>query len=136
LIGSRIAITAIEKARDTLGQTAEYFVVLNDIVGQSGFAPYYGNPHYQALLKMQDEGKVKILEVAYCSSLLFEHGKARQMTPLQIINEADELAKAVNLDAIATRVHKLKLMRWLSETQVALDPLLQVYVFEPTVAAE
>nr|WP_250807976.1 hypothetical protein [Neorhizobium tomejilense] len=129
------AIGAVAKAEAALGPTAEYFVVLNDIYGQSGFAPYYENPHYKSLMALQESGRVKVLNVDYCDSLLFEHGKAMHLTPVEIINRADEVAARVGLDPIATRVHRLKLMRWLAATQQAMEPLLLVYNFDPAASA-
>ncbi len=125
------AISAVEKAEAALGPTAEYFVVLNDIYGQSGFAPYYENPKYKALLELEERGRIKILKINYCDSLLFEHGKAMHLTPMEIIARAEEVAAKIGLDPIATRVHRLKLMRWMAETQKAIDPLLLVYNFAP-----
>lgn len=121
------AISAVDTARDALGPTAEYYVVLNDITGQSGFAPYEANPQYMRLLEMEAKGEITILRIGYCDSLLFEHGKAMHMTPLETVGKAEEVAARAGLDTISTRVHKLKLMRWLQATQVALDPLLMVY---------
>jgi hypothetical protein len=129
------AISAVAKAEATLGPTAEYFVVLNDIYGQSGFAPYFENPQYKALMALRDAGRVKVIHIEYCDSLLFEHGKAMHMTPMEIIQKADEVAARVGLDPIATRVHRLKLMRWLSATQEAMEPLLLVYTFDPAATA-
>lgn len=126
------AISAVSKAEEALGPTAEYFVVLNDITGQSGFAPYFDNAHYKTLMALEEAGKVKIINIDYCDSLLFEHGKAMHLTPVDIINRADEVAAKVGLDPISTRVHRLKLMRWAAATQKAMEPLLMVYNFEPS----
>ena len=129
------AISAVAQAEKALGPTAEYYVVLNDIYGQSGFAPYYDNPQYKALVALKDAGRVKIINIDYCDSLLFEHGKAMHLTPLDIINRSDEVAERAGLDPIATRVHRLKLMRWLTATQEAMNPLLIVDGFEPAQTA-
>lgn len=128
------ALSAVAAAEKALGPTAEYFVVLNDIYGQSGFAPYSENEQYLRLLDLEETGKVKLIRIDYCDSLLFEHGKAMHMTPVDIINRAAEVAAKVGLDPIATRVHRLKLMRWLAATQEAMNPLLMVYNFEPDTA--
>ncbi|MCV9963748.1 hypothetical protein OIU34_17880 [Pararhizobium sp. BT-229] len=128
------ALSAVAAAEKALGPTAEYFVVLNDIYGQSGFAPYSENEQYRRVLDLEQQGKVKVIRIDYCDSLLFEHGKAMHLTPVDIIKRADEVAAKVGLDPIATRVHRLKLMRWLGATQEAMNPLLMVYNFEPEAA--
>jgi hypothetical protein len=125
------AISAIETARAALGPTAEYFVVLNDIYGQSGFAPYSDNREYLRVMDMERAGAVKVIRVGYCDSLLFEHGKAMHLTPLQVVANTEAVAQKAGLDQISTRVHRLKLMRWLSATQEAMDPLLHTYDSSP-----
>jgi hypothetical protein len=128
------ALSGISVAEKALGPTAEYFIVLNDIYGQSGFAPYSENEQYRRVLDLEQQGKIKVIRIDYCDSLLFEHGKAMHLTPVDIIKRSDEVAAKVGLDPIATRVHRLKLMRWLGATQEAMNPLLMVYNFEPDAA--
>lgn len=130
------ALSAIAAAEKALGPTAEYFVVLNDIIGQSGFAPYSENEQYRRVLELEEKGKIKVLRIDYCDSLLFEHGKAMHMTPLEIVNRAEDVAAKAGLDPIERRVHRLKLMRWLSATQEAMNPLLMVYNFEPAAESD
>lgn len=125
------ALSAVAIAREALGETAEYFVVLNDIHGSAGFAPYASNPGYLQLLDMERRGEIGIVRVDYCDSLLFEHGKAMHMTPIQIVEKADLVAKAAGIATITTRIHRLKLMKWLERTQEAMDPMLQAYQFDP-----
>lgn len=125
------ALTAVAAAEKALGPTAQYFIVLNDIYGQSGFAPYSDNEQYRRVLDLEESGRLKVIRIDYCDSLLFEHGKAMHMTPVQIVDRSEEIAAKVGLDQIATRVHRLKLMRWLTATQEAMMPLLMVYNFTP-----
>jgi len=120
------AVTAIEEARRTLGQTAEYFVVLNDLGGSTGFVPYADNPAFRDLRRLENEGKVGVLEIPYCDSLLLEHGKAMGLNPLQVVNQADRVAAAAGLDPVGSRVHKKKMIVWLKETQHNLAPLFTV----------
>lgn len=120
------AVSAIAEARSTLGPTAEYFVVLNDLAGSSGFAPYEANPAYAELRGLERDGAVKVIEVPYCDSLLLEHGKAMQLNPLQVVHQADRVAAAAKLDPVSARVHKKKMIVWLKDTQQSLAPLLSV----------
>jgi hypothetical protein len=134
------AVTSIETAREALGPNAEYFAVLNDLYGQSGFAPYAAHPDYLKLVELQKAGKVTVINVGYCDSLLFEHGKALNMTPVQIVNDADPasgehvVATNAGLDPVAERVHRRSLLKWLQDTQVAMGPILKAYRYVPTQA--
>ena len=125
------AISSIETAKKSLGPTAEYYVVLNDINGQSGFTPYEDNPEYLKVLEMDKKGEIQIVRVNYCDSLIFEHGKAMKMTPVEIVQKSNEVSEHAGLDTITARVHVRKLMTWLMDTQNAMSPILQVYDFEP-----
>jgi hypothetical protein len=121
------ALSAIEVARRSLGPDAQYFVVLNDIFGESGFTPYAANPEYSRLVELEAEGLLSIIRIDYCASKLLEYGKVMHLTPKEIIERAEEVAKTAGLDEVAVRVHRLKLMRWLQAAQTAMDPLLKVY---------
>ena len=125
------AVSSIKIAREALGPTAQYFIILNDIYGQSGFAPYVDNAEYMKVIEMEMKGEIKIIRIDYCDSLLFEHGKAMKMTPIEIMDKSEEVAKQAGIDTISTRVHRKKLMNWLINTQEAMNPILQVYNFEP-----
>lgn len=127
----RSAVSAIREARATLGPTAEYFVVLNDLSGALGFAPYDANPAYRELREMEKRDGVSVLEIPYCDSLLLEHGKALQLNPLQVVQQADRVALAAGLDPVSARVHKKKMIVWLKDTQQNLAPLLSAEVHEP-----
>lgn len=122
----RSAVSAIKEARSTLGPTAEYYVVLNDISGVSGFAPYEQNAAFEELRALERHSSVNVIEVPYCDSLLLEHGKAMQLNPLQVVQKADEVAARAKLDAVGARVHKKKMITWLMKTQQNLAPLLSV----------
>lgn len=126
------AVSALEEARGTLGPTAEYFVVLNDLSGSSGFAPYAENPSYRELRRLEAEGKVQVLEIPYCDSILLEHGKAMGLNPLQVVHQSDSVAAAAKLDPVGSRVHKRKMVVWLKETQASLAPLLTVEERQPS----
>jgi len=119
------ALTAICEAMDTLGP-AEFYVVLNDLSGTTGFEPYQNNPSFRELLGLSAARKLQILQVPYCDSLLLEHGKAHGFNPLQCLEHADELASAANLDLVSARVHKKKLVNWMRDFQDAMKPLLSV----------
>lgn len=120
------AVTSVAMARSALGPTAEYFVVLNDTVGQSGYAVFDRNAEYVKLLDLERAGLVKIIRIEYCDSLLLEHGKAMNKTPVQIVNEYEAIGAAAGLDQISTRVHRLKLRRWIVDTQTAMEPMMLV----------
>lgn len=117
------AVTAIKEARETLGQAAEFYVVLNDLAGASGFTPYEDNPAYRELRALERDNAVTVLEIPYCDSILLEHGKAMQLNPLQVVHQADRVAAAAKLDPVGSRVHKKKMMSWLKQTQQNLSPL-------------
>jgi len=122
----RSACVALDVATGALGPTAEYFLVLNDMFGSTGFAPYEGNPNYKILRGLETSSRINVIRVGYCDSLLFEHGKAMGLTPLEAINRCDEVAAAAGLDIVSSRVHKKKMMNWLRDTQQAMTPLLMV----------
>jgi len=120
------AVAAFRTAKDTLGASAEYFVVLNDIGGSLGFAPYSGNPAFVELKQLESKGELSLLEVPYCGSILLEQGKAMHMHPLQVIRQAGRVAEAAGLDPVSSRVHRKKLESWLRETHRSLAPLMTV----------
>lgn len=120
------AFVALDTAAKALGPSAEYYLVLNDMFGSNGFAPYEGNSSYRILMDLEEDRRINVIRIGYCDSLLFEHGKAMGLTPLQAINRCDEVAAAAGLDVVSARVHKKKMMNWLRDTQQALTPLLMV----------
>lgn len=121
----RSALTAVKDARETLGVSATYFIVLNEMVGYSGFEPYANSESYKQIQEMAKRGEITIIEIPYCESRLFEHGKAMDLDMLRIVHESDRIAKAAGFDMVTTRVHKRKMMEWLKQTQKNMEPLLQ-----------
>lgn len=124
------AVDAIEEARETLGQGAEYFVVLNDLGGAAGFDPYHGHPAFLRLAALVNEGSASILEVRYCDSGLLDYGKGRGLTPLETIRQYEEIALFAGYDDVMARVQKKRLQRWLQDVQESLTPLLTVEEFD------
>lgn len=120
------AMSAIDLASETLSEAADYFVVLNDITGSLGFTPYQNEDAYKALEQMEREGKIKILRVSYCNSILMEQGRALHMDPIQVLKKSGEVARAAGLDLVSERVHKKKLENWLRESHRNLAPLMTV----------
>lgn len=122
----RSAASAIELAREVLGPMAEYYVVLNDLNGSYGFSPYAGNESMKALAEMESRGQIEILRVPYCDSILFELGRARGVNARKALDEAEDIGSAEGLDEVTVRVHKMKLTKWLRDTQTVLRPILSV----------
>jgi hypothetical protein len=122
----RSAVSAIEEAQSVLGPMAEYYVVLNDNSGSYGFAPYSGTESMLALEALQAKGQIEILRVAYCDSILFELGKARSINARRALDMAEDIGRAENLDDVTVRIHKMKLTKWLRDTQAVLRPILSV----------
>jgi MinD-like ATPase involved in chromosome partitioning or flagellar assembly len=122
----RGAVSAIKEARKVLGAGSEYFVVLNDIYGSYGFAPYETNDAYRELLEMEAAGFVGLIRMQFCDSILFEVGRALNINPRAAMDRADEIAAASTppLDEVTTRIEKSKLREWLRGTQEALMPIL------------
>lgn len=121
----RSALSAVIDARNTLGACANYYIVLNEMVGYSGFEPYANSESYKEILKMAKNGELTVIDIPYCDSRLFEHGKAMNMDMVQIVHESDKIAKTAGFDMVTTRVHKRKMMEWLKQTQKNMEPLLQ-----------
>lgn len=121
----RSALSAVLDARKTLGVTAEYFIALNDMTGYSGFDPYANSESYKEIRAMAQRSEVKIIEIPFCDSRLFEQGKAMNLDVLQIIQETDKVAQAGGFDMVDRRVGQQKLMKWLRQTQQNMEPLLQ-----------
>jgi hypothetical protein len=120
------AFVALDTAAKALGPSAEYHLVLNDLFGSHGFAPYENNPSYRILMDLEQTSRINVIRIGYCDSLLFEHGKAMGLTPLQAISRCDEVAASAGLDVVSARVHKKKMMNWLRDTQQAMTPLLMI----------
>lgn len=120
------ALEAVESAHKAFGGLAEFYVVLNDTSGNLGFTPYASNEAMQDLAKAEAENKVQVVRLPYCDSLLFEYGRANNMSPIQITADAATIAQRAGLDMVSTRVHKNKLMKWLQASQEALEPLLTI----------
>lgn len=131
----RSAVSAVSEARASLGQGAEYFVVLNDLGGSTGFTPYEGSESMSGLEAMERQGLLSVLRVPYCDSLLLEHGRAMGLDPLQVVQRADEVAAKASLDPVGARVHKRKMVVWLKDSQAALAPLFNVEDAAPAPAA-
>jgi hypothetical protein len=74
---------------------------------------------------MAQHGELTVIEIPYCDSRLFEHGKAMNLDMVQIVHESDKIAKTAGFDMVTTRVHKRKMMEWLKQTQKNMEPLLQ-----------
>lgn len=121
----RSALSAIVDARKTLGVTADYFIVLNEMVGYSGFEPYANSESYKEIQAMAQRGEIKIIEIPFCDSRLFEQGRAMNLHVLEVVNDAEKIAKTGGFDSVTTRVHKQKMMKWLRQTQQNMEPLLQ-----------
>jgi hypothetical protein len=122
----RSAAESLKTARDVIGRDAQLFLVLNDITGGSGFAPYETNPDYVALMSMEASLGLTIIRIPYCASQLSEFGRAMNLNPLEIVNRIDEVAAAAKLDRVSTLVHKKKHMKWMEECAEALKPLFVV----------
>lgn len=120
------AVEAISLARKTIGNSAEYFVVLNQTSDGNGFKPYENNPSYLALKKFDNDGLIRIIEMPYCASILNEFGRAMKLNPIQIIDQIDQVVEKAGLDKVSSRVHQRKLMKWLNNAAEALSPLLEV----------
>lgn len=129
------ALDAVKKAQTALGNSAEYFVVLNETSDGPGFAPYEANPSFLALKQLEAEGGVRIITVPYCASRLNDHGRAMKLNPVQIIERFEEVVERAKLDKISARVHKKKLMTWLNTAAEALSPFLVVDERVPAAAA-
>lgn len=117
------AVSAIEEVAKTFGSDASMCLIMNDISGDSGFAPYKGTPHFERLMQMRDEFGLTVMEMPYCDSILMDHGKAKSMSPLAVLNDAERLAEEIGMDRVSARVHKRKLVNWLFSVQKALAPL-------------
>lgn len=117
------AIDAIDTAHRALGNSAEYFVILNQTSDGAGFKPYDLNPSFLELKKREANGSIRLIEIPYCSSRLNEFGRAMKLNPIQIIERLDEVVERAGLDQVAARVHKKKLMTWLNNAAEALGPL-------------
>lgn len=123
----RSALSAIKDAQQTFAGTAtNHYLVLNELAGNSGFSPYRGTAIYQELLEQQAAGKMQILEVPYCDSILLEHGRAMGLNLVQVVHQASTVAAAAGLDLVSERVHKRKMISWMKDTQTALTPLFNV----------
>jgi MinD-like ATPase involved in chromosome partitioning or flagellar assembly len=122
----RSAVSAIEEARAVLGPMAEYYVVLNDLNGSYGFAPYAANESVKTLEALEAKGQIEILRVSYCDSILFELGRARGINARKALDMAEDIGAAESLDDVTVRIHKMKLTKWLRDTQAVLRPILSV----------
>lgn len=128
------AVEAISLARKTIGNSGEYFVVLNQTSDGNGFKPYENNPSYLALKKYEAEGLIQIIDLPYCSSVLNEYGRAMKFNPVQIIEHLDAVIEKAGLDKVSSRVHQKKLMKWMESAAEALSPFLEVEGVEEAAA--
>lgn len=117
------AVSAIKDAMETLPAGSEILLVRNDIHGEAGFAPYKGTDPAEQLEAMQRDGKITVIDVPYCDSLLMEYGKAHRMSPLAVLDQADEVAKKMELGRVAASMQKRKLVNWLFNVQTAMAPM-------------
>lgn len=120
------ALDGIVEAKEIFGDYGTYFLVLNDLGGSCGFAPYANHAAYKTLMDMRDSKDISVIEIPYCDSILLEQSKAMNLNLVQAVLQADEVAAAANLDPISSRVHKRKMVTWMRETQEAMQPLFHV----------
>ena len=128
----RSAASAIAEARDVFGPSAEYYVVLNNLSGSYGFKPYERNESLAELKALEALGRVGILEVSFCDSILFEMARAMGINARAALDMAQKIGEEHALDPVTLRIHQEKLKQWLKATQAALRPILSV---EATAAA-
>src|SRR3546814_20804984 len=107
------AVAAITDATHTLPDGSEIILVRNDIHGEAGFAPYKGTEPAEQLESMHRQGKITVIDVPYCDSLPMEYGKAHRMSPLAVLDQADDVATTMALGSVASSTTKRKLLTWL-----------------------
>lgn len=119
------AVASLENAHATFGRSASLFLVLNNVTGGSGFAPYEDNEHYQKLMRMRGTMGIQVINMPNCNSRLMEAGRAQCKSPLQVLEEAKDIAHELNLDRIAARQQERRLLNWIYDVQEAMAPLFR-----------
>ncbi len=119
------ATSSLEMAHSVLGPAASYFLVLNDTVGEHGFAPYKHTETWNRLEELGRSISYTKIEMPYCSSRLFEYGKAQRLSPLSVLDRAEEIANIIGLDRLESHLHRKRLVDWLFNVQGAFDPLFK-----------
>lgn len=117
---------AIELAVDTLGENVTPVLIFNDLWGLdqgSGFTPYQDNPDLLELGAYQRDGRMLRIDIPYCHSQLMEYGRARNLSVLDVWQREEHIARELDLDELARRTEKKRLVNWLLEVQQGLAPL-------------
>lgn len=128
------ALNGIEQAKEILGYNADYYVIFNDTVGNTGFLPYERLDSFKKIIslsqtKVNDKiNELNIINVPYCDSILLEYGKSMSLNPIEIVDLYQDVAKEANLDDVFARSHKKKLVNWLINVQTALTDLVTISI--------
>jgi len=135
----RSAMASIEQARDAMGKDADIYLVLNDTVGLSGFAPYEATPSWKKLQDLIRSHNVEIISIPHCTSRLMDWGRAHGLTILQILANGDKVDNICQLAGFNRLQRKMEIrafIDWVRQVQVAMTPLFTSQARETVVAAE
>lgn len=125
----RSAFDSLLDARETLGPSATLFLVLNDTVGVSGFAPYEKTEIWRDLMRRVEALGVQTIRLPCCQSGILEYGRARGHSIADMLDPASqtigEICREAGYNRVDRRIQFNAFLDWVEQVQVALVPLFQ-----------
>ncbi|WP_310622392.1 nucleotide-binding protein [Flexibacterium corallicola] len=123
------ALEAYKSAKRALGKNANYFVILNHTDSNSSYEPFKKNVDLVELNRLAEENELRLLKLPYCRSSLFRMCSSEQISLFKLIDKykkstASELAKELDMEPLLLFQNLKLLLKWLTETQNAIAPLL------------
>jgi hypothetical protein len=123
------AISALREARLALGDNTELFLALNDVTGGAGYRFFDHGPLWEGISKIAHQGKVSLINLPYCDSLLMEWARARDCTIKDLLNNgldiAAHAAEEAGMAKLTGRIEAGKFAAWIATVQEQMAPLFR-----------
>jgi hypothetical protein len=132
----RSSFDSLLDAKETLGPSASLFLVLNDMGGVSGFAPYEKTEIWRDLMRRVDALGVQVINIPCCQSGILDYGRARGHSIADMLDASSQVVSEICREAGYNRVDRHiqfnAFLDWVEQVQTALVPLFQKMLVEQT----